>query len=286
MRRQHGVISRGQLLALGFSRDAITHRLGVGQLHQVRRGVYAVGRPELTRRGWWMAVVLACGPRAVLSHSSAAALWGLGGEGDQPEVTVPRAAGCRVSGVGVHRRDLRPEEAETRFGIPVTSAACTLIDMASRVSEGRLETAINEADKLDLIHPEELRAAADRTPRRAGCAAVRHVLDVRTFTLTDSELERRFLRLIGAAGLPQPLTRRTVNGFRVDFWWPELGLVVETDGLRYHRTPSQQARDIARDNVHMAAGLTPLRFTHNQVTNDRAHVVRTLELVARRLRAN
>ena len=98
------------------------------------------------------------------------------------------------------------------------------------------------------------------------------MLDRRTFRLTDSELERRFLPLARAAGLPVPLTRQRVNGFEVDFFWPDLGLVVETDGLRYHRTPAQQARDRLRDQAHTAAGLTPLRFTHAQVRFEPGHV--------------
>lgn len=116
-------------------------------------------------------------------------------------------------------------------------------------------------------------------------AIVRDTLDRRTFTLTDSELERLFLPIALRAGLPLPLTQQRVNGFRVDFHWPELGLVVETDGLRYHRTPAQQAKDRLRDQAHAAAGLTPLRFTRAQVRFEPDHVGRTLAAVAERLRA-
>src|SRR5207244_8105368 len=105
---------------------------------------------------------------------------------------------------------------------------------------------------------------------------LRDVLDLRTFTLTDSELERRFLRIVRRAGLPPPLTQFHVNGFRVNFFWPDIGLVVETDGLRYHRTPAQQARDRVRDQTHAAAGLTTLRFTHAQVRFEPDRVRRTL----------
>jgi very-short-patch-repair endonuclease len=105
-------------------------------------------------------------------------------------------------------------------------------------------------------------------------------MDRRTFTLTDSELERRFLQLVRKAGLPQPLTQQRVNGYLVDFYWPELKLVVETDGLRYHRTATQQSRDRERDQAHVAAGLIALRFTHAQVRYDPARVVETLRAVA------
>jgi hypothetical protein len=112
---------------------------------------------------------------------------------------------------------------------------------------------------------------------------LRELLDRRTFTLTDSELERRFLPLARAAGLGPPLTGAFVSGFKVDFFWRELGLVVETDGLRYHRTPAQQAKDRLRDQTHIANGLTVLRFTHAQVRFEPERVRATLASVARRL---
>jgi very-short-patch-repair endonuclease len=111
--------------------------------------------------------------------------------------------------------------------------------------------------------------------------AIRAILDRSGFVLTESEPERRFLPIAALAGLPRRQTQQVVNGFRVDFFWPQLGLVVETDGLRYHRTAEQQARDRVRDQAHTAAGLTPLRFTHWQVRHDQGHVERTLRSVAR-----
>jgi very-short-patch-repair endonuclease len=117
-------------------------------------------------------------------------------------------------------------------------------------------------------------------------ANLRKTLDRRTFTLTDSELERRFLPIARRAGLPPPQTRRQVSGFRVDFYWPALDLIVETDGLRYHRTPAQQARDRLRDQTHTAAGLTCLRFTRAQVRFEADQVDATLSAVVRRLRAD
>jgi very-short-patch-repair endonuclease len=172
----------------------------------------------------------------------------------------------------------------TRHGIPVTTPVCTLIDLASYLPPGRLEAAINEADKLRLADPESLRCALDGLDyRRPGVAALRRTLDRRTFRLTDSELERRFLEIVAETGLSLPETGRQVDGFRVDFFWPDLGLVVETDGLRYHRTAAQQARDRVRDQAHLAAGRTPLRFTHAQVRFEPESVRATLAAVARRL---
>jgi len=168
------------------------------------------------------------------------------------------------------------------YGIPVTSVVRTLLDLAQRLPRNELEAAVNEADKLDLIDPERLRAALDGRGRQRGVAALRALLDRHTLTLTDSELERRFLPIARRAGLPAPLTQRRVNGFRVDFYWPDLGLVVETDGLRYHRTPAQQAIDRRRDQAHAAAGLTALRFTHEQVVREMEQVEATLVAVVRR----
>jgi very-short-patch-repair endonuclease len=160
-----------------------------------------------------------------------------------------------------------------------------LVDLAMRLPRDLLEAAVNEADKRDLAHPEALRMALGGLGRRPGVGILKGVLDRRTFTLTDSQLERRFLPLAWKAGLSHPQTGAWVNGFKVDFYRPQLGLVVETDGLRYHRTPAQQAQDRVRDQVHTAAGLTTLRFTHAQVAFDPGHVERTLRSVARRLGA-
>jgi very-short-patch-repair endonuclease len=283
--RQHGVVARAQLLDLGFHPQAIKHRVATGRLHPVMRGVYAVGRPHLTRHGRWMAAVLGCGPHAVLSHGSAAALWEIGRERyGRIEVSVPEHVLRRRSGIVVHRRAaLVPADVTKRDGIPVTAPICTLVDLAVRLGRKRLERAIREADKRDLTDPEALRSALAELSGRRGVAALRATLDRRTFVLTDTELERRFLPLASRAGLPPPQTQCVVNGFRVDFYWPDIGLVVETDGLRYHRTPAQQAADRLRDQAHTAAGLTPLRFTHAQVWYEPENVRATLAAVAARL---
>jgi very-short-patch-repair endonuclease len=184
----------------------------------------------------------------------------------------------------VHRRKALTERDVTScHNIPVTTPIATLIDIAPALTRDQLEAAINEADKRGLADPDQLRCALDGVVgRRPGAAFLRSTLDRRTFTVTDSELERAFLPLARAAGLPPPETQQRVNGFKVDFYWPDLGLVVETDGLTYHRTPSQQAADRLRDQTHTAAGLTPLRFTRAQVKFEPDHVQATLQAVARR----
>ena len=233
-----------------------------------------------------MAAVLACGPAAILSHASAAALWGIRPDLGALEVSVATASKRSPKGITVHRRPgLRPDEVTSCRGIPVTSPIRTLIDIAPRLDREALEAAINEADKRDLCDPEALRAALDHATGQPGVRALRTVLDRRTFTLTDSRLERRFLRIVRGLGLPMPETGVWVNGFKVDFIWPDLGLVIETDGLRFHRTPAEQARDRVRDQRHTAAGLTPLRFTRAQVRFEPNYVGETVAAVAKRLGA-
>ena len=141
---------------------------------------------------------------------------------------------------------------------------------------------MNEADRLDLIDPERLAQTSStigENPVRPGSARCSTAGPSASRPPSWSAVS---CPIAGAAGLPPPLTNRTVNDFKVDFFWPELGLVVETDGLRYHRTPAQQARDRLRDQAHLAAGLTPLRFTHAQVLRyEPAHVRATLVAVSR-----
>jgi very-short-patch-repair endonuclease len=284
VRRQHGVVSRDQLRQLGFTDGAIKHRIAIGRIHRVRQGVFSVGRPGLTEHGRWMAAVLACGDGAVLSHSSAAALWRIGSEQRSViELSLPSPSRRRRAGLRIHRRpSLQQRDTTTRLRIAVSTPIQTLLDLTPRLDRRGVERMINEADKYDLVHPPELRRALDDRAGEPGVALLRQILDRRTFRLTKEELERRFLPLARKAGLPAPLTGQFVNEFEVDFYWPDLGLVVETDGLRYHRTPAEQARDRLRDQAHTAAGLTQLRFTHEQVRYEPEYVVRILAQTASR----
>jgi hypothetical protein len=239
VRRQHGVVAREQLLALGFTKSAIEHRVRTGRLRLVMRGVYLVGRPQLSREGRWMAAVLACGPGAALSHRSAAALWRFGTEhADYIDVSVRRSSEVRIDGIRCHRRPSLPAGAiTTRLNIPLTEPVQTFLDLVPMMGPRDLERAINEADKRDVIDPDALRKALDDHSGRRGVRLLRRILDKHTFRLSDDELELLFRPLAAAAGLPTPLTKQIVNEFEVDFFWPDLGLVVETDGWRYHRTP-------------------------------------------------
>jgi pyridoxal 5'-phosphate synthase pdxS subunit len=229
--------------------------------------VYAVGQLDLSQEGAWMAAVLACGSGAALSHESAAQLWAI-----RPrrrhlvEVSVPSRRDPRPGRIRVHRRRDVGDVRRVR-GIPATSPGATLTDLATRLGASHLERAIGEADKLGLITPEQLRVEVEGS-RRPGAKALRDVLDGPTFALTDSELERLFVPIALAAGLPLPQTRQRILGHRVDFYWADRDLVVETDGLTYHRTPAQQKKDRVRDQELTAAGLTIVRFTHDQIAHE------------------
>ena len=281
---QHGVLARHQLIGVGYTREAIDHRIRKGRLHPLHRGVYVVGRPYATDHGRWTAAVLACGDGAVISHSSAAALWRIGKEQrDLVELSLPSSSRRSHPGLRIHRRRslVSSRDLTREYGIPVTTPIQTLIDMSLRLDRAGVERMINEADKYNLTHPPQLREALAERVGEPGVAKLRFILDRRTFRLTKEELERRFLPLAHQAGLPTPLSGQFVNEFEVDFYWPALGLVVETDGLRYHRTPAEQARDRLRDQAHTAAGLTPLRFTHEQVRYEPEHVLAVLQATAR-----
>lgn len=284
VRRQHGVIARRQLLEAGISGRQIERRTASGRLHPMWRGVYAVGRPLLDRRGRWMAAVLASGPGAVLSHGSAAELWGFGRE--RPgliDVSVPAGRRSRMRGIRIHRRAASVmSDVVVHEGIPLTSSVRTLIDLATCLKPMQLERAVNETDKLNRVKADTLRGSLDDHCGQPGAAALRRLLDPLTFRLSDSELEQRMRRLARATGLPTPDTKTWVNGYEVDFFWPDLGIVVEADGLRYHRTASQQRRGLERDQTHITSGMWPLRFSHWQIRYDAAHVRKVLSTTAAR----
>jgi very-short-patch-repair endonuclease len=277
------VVTRLQLLELGLSEKGVRHRLEIARLHEVHRGVYAVGRPEIGPLGCLMAAVLACGPNAQLSHRSGAALWRIRPQrGGLIDVAVPPAATRRRPGIKVHRRT----ELRRRYvaGIPVGDPASILIDLATCISEEELEDAVNEADRLGLLATDRLRAALAEELRRPGLGRLWKLLNAQTFSKAQTKLERRFLPIARAAGLPRPRTQARLGRYRVDFHWPGLGLVVEADSLTYHRTASQQSVDITRDQAHIRAGLRTIRFTHLQIFHQPDHVREVLEDTVRHLR--
>lgn len=288
--RQHGIVTRPQLLKLGFTSRSIEHRRATGRLHLVTRGVYAVGWPALDRRRRWMAAVLACSEGAALSHRSAAALLGIGSElPERIDVSVPRRCELRRPGLLIRGRpSLAAKDIGSCDGISVTSPVRTLVDLATELEPIPLERAVNDADKRGLVDPEALREELVRFRGEPGIRPLRLLLDKLFFQLSDSDLEVYFRRIVRGARLPMPLSKQRVNRYEVDFFWPDFGLVVETDGLRYHRTPSAQTRDARRDRAHVMAGMTPLRFTHYEVryepTRVRAALTKTIALLKHRIR--
>jgi very-short-patch-repair endonuclease len=266
-----------------MSPKAIRHRLETGRLHELHRGVYAVGRPDASRRGQMMAAVPACGSEARLSHQSGADLWRIRAQRGGPiHVALPSQLSRRHRGIRQHRRTrLEPPRYVDR--ISVDPPVSILIDLATSLSTEQVEDAVNEADRLKLLPTPRLRLALDAELRRPGVGRLRRILDAQTFSKAQNKLERRFLAIARAAGLPQPRTQPYLNSHRVDFHWPELGLVVETDSLTYHRTASEQAVDVRGDQAHVRAGLRTLRFTHLQVFGQPSYVREVLEDTRRHL---
>lgn len=221
-----------------------------------------------------------------MSHQTGTEVWGIRRRDAGPiHLSVPGTAPHKRAEVIVHRRRiLTAERLTTRDGIPVTSVPLTLVDLsATRVTDRHIEAAVNQTDALDLLDPETLRSELEALRGQPGVRRLRDLLDRHTFRLTDSELERMFLRLVRRAGLSDPRTQRYASSWRVDFIWSDLGLVVETDSLRYHRTPAQQNRDYERDHAHRMAGLVPLRFTHFQIAHQPGYVLRVLRAELKRL---
>ena len=279
-KRQRWAITRQQLLEIGYTSEAIEFRLEDGRLYAVFAGVYAVGRPHLERDAVFIAAVLACGPGAALSHHSAAELYEIRRRQRGPiDVSVPYERNPRVPGLRVHRRRRAFEPAKHK-GIAVTTIACTILDVAARLREEDVERMVNEAANRDLLDPEALRDAAAATRGARGRRRVLALLDRDTFVVTDTRLEQRFVPIARRARLPKPETQVGREGGRVDFYWRKLGLIVEADSLRFHRTPAQQRADRLRDQTHAAAGLRTLRFTHWQVFHEPDHVEAVLAAVA------
>ena len=254
---QHGVVSLGQLRAAGLGQDAVDWRARCGRLHRLHRGVFAVGHRRISARGRLWAAVLACGgpEHCLLSHRSAASLYDLMPEPAIVEVTTRRESRS-MPGIRVHRG--APADHHTVDGLPVTSPTRTLLDLATILTEHRLERLCHRAEQLRLpIEPFESRRGARRLRR------VLNRLDEPQ--VTRSELEDRFLSLVVSAHLPTPRTNARVCGMEVDFLWPAQRLVVEVDGAATHLTRHAFERDRERDRVLTLAGFRVVRFTWRDV---------------------
>jgi hypothetical protein len=271
--RQHGVVSRAQLLTAGVNDGSIDRRIAAGRLHPIHRGVYAVGHPALRIEGRWMAPVLAAGKDAVLSHATAAGAWELRPLGSGAiHTTVPGDRGRkRRNGMRIHRsRTLTPTETTTRRGTPVTTPARTIIDLATTLDRAPLEQALDRADRRGLIDFAELKTR----PIPRSLQAVLAGYSGHTFT--RSELEDRFFALCDNHDLPRPVNNTIIEGEEVDFVWRAERLVVEVDGYGFHRSPSRFENDRERDVMLTVAGWTVLRITWTQVTTRPAWVAKAI----------
>jgi hypothetical protein len=269
---QHGVIAHRQLVALGLKPGAIKHRSALGRLHRVHVGVYAVGHRKLGANGHRMAAVLACGSGALLSHRAAAALWGLRASArPRIDVTVGRA-GRGHPGIDIHRvRALHPDDCTVHDGIPVTTVARTLLDLAEVVRTTEVERAFDEAERLRLLDMRALAAVCERAAGRHGLRVLRPLLeDARpSVAETRSPLERVFLPFCRDHGLPLPAVNVLAAGFTVDALWPKERLVVELDSYEFHgRSRAAFERDRARDAALQLAGYRVVRITWRRLARE------------------
>lgn len=289
--RQHGLVARRQLERLGLGREAIEVRLRRGRLWRLRPGIYAVGHRPVTLRSRWMAAVLSCGPEAVLSHRSAAALWGLRGpSGGEIEVTSPSKSRS-PAGVRRHAATLRSDEVTTRYGIPVTTAPRTIFDLAGTLRALAVEQSLRQAERLRLFDALSLEDLLGRHPRHRGNKIVRECLRrLRELPggVTREELEARFLAFLGDHGMPRPRLNAWLtvgsNGYEVDCLWPAQRTIVELDGYATHGTRSAFESDRERDRKLAVAGFRSIRVTWRQLHDDPEAVAADLRgLLARPL---
>jgi very-short-patch-repair endonuclease len=254
--RQHGVVATAQLLEAGLTRTQIQTRARHGGLHRVHRGVYAVGHPALSHPGRMLASVMACGPGAVLAHRSAADLWGIHKYAGLPEVTVPRTGARQRRGIRVHvSATLEPGDVTTRDGIPVTTPARTVTDLADVTTRRATQRALAAAERAglasrhDLLIPPRGRRRVVHGPHR----------------FSRSENEERFMQSLDRWGLPLPEQNQDIGPWEVDFIWREHALVVELDDPFSHLDREAFERDRLKDEQLTDAGLEVRRITTDRL---------------------
>jgi hypothetical protein len=277
---RHCVITFDQLRALGLSADEIDYRADVGRLHRKYTEVFAVGRPDLPLDGVFLAAVLACGPDAILSHRSALRKWGLRGGGTyRVDVTAPRSIKPK-RGIRLHR-PLHLDALDTSIvdGIPITSIAQTLLDVAApsyRFNVGKL---LHEAAVQELLDMRAIWAVLARSPRAPGARRLDWA-SREEVPFTRSELEEAALSLFRSFSVPEPETNEWVwDGEKlveVDFLWRKLGLIVEVDGGRYHSTRWRRRQDAAKTAALRAQGWTVIRFADVEINGTPAQVAATV----------
>jgi len=286
--RQHGVVARRQLLALGADRSAIDRRLLRRSLIPLHRGVFAVGHRQLRIEGRWLAAVLAAGESAALSHRDAAALHGIRKRPESRKVSVTTSGDARSTpALWVKaRRTLGEEDMTVVRGIPVTSPARTLVDLAPMLTAAQLAATLGEADRRGLLDAEAISRALRRTKGRHGHGhrRLREALaahEAAGAVLARSELEERFLDLVIGAGLPRPLLNAPAAGFEVDALWRAERVVVELDGWTDHKEREAAARDRDKTNRLQVAGYVVLRFMHGDLVRRPAEVAAAIRALVR-----
>src|SRR5579864_8086629 len=263
--RQHAVLHLDQLVALGLSSSRVRKRVRAGRLHRIRHTVYAlVPRKLLTREGHWMAAVLACGPDAVLSHRTAAALLGLRPtDRAKIDVTIPGRSNTTRPGIDLHRSlTLTPGDLTRENGISCTTIARTMLDLASVVPRRSIERALDQAEVMHVLDLNALSDQLARNRHHPGAPLLRSVLEEHYIgsTFTESKLEEAFFALTRRLGLPDPEVNRWIDlgdglpMIRADFVWYEPRVIVETDGGRFHGTHQARERDPRRDQRALLAG--------------------------------
>jgi very-short-patch-repair endonuclease len=271
--RQRGLATTAQLAALGVGRRTVERWVASGRLRRVHRGVYVFGPQPLTPRGKWLAAVLAKGSGAVLSHESAAALWRLAGDRPLVDVTAPTGSQSKAKspGIRLHRAKLRPDEWLTHEGIPVTTVARTLFDLAEAIERPQLKSAWDEASRLRLLRVKQVATICARHPTRPARRRIKPLLTARQ--LHDEErrrspLEDRFAAFVQANHLPPPHTNVLVDGDEVDVLWPTARLIVELDSWEFHHDRAAFEEDRNRDADHLLAGYRTIRVTHRRLDEE------------------
>jgi very-short-patch-repair endonuclease len=298
--RQYGVVSRAQLCGLGLTREAIRHLTRKGLLTAVHRDVLAVaGSPATFERTIWCAL-LSAGPEAVASHRLAARLHRLRGFGNEGIDVLIHERFHHSTGRGaLHTTSwLPPEHATVVNGIPTTTIARTIFDLAGLSSptrlragrpfahEKRVARALDTALGNGLPLAEVANVVASLGTRgRAGTALMRRLVDARAngFVATESELEDLVIAVLAAHGLPLPERQRVLGGDerigRVDFVYPRSRLVIEADGRPYHMSLLDRDSDRWRDTELVAAGWSVMRVTWHDLTHDPERFVRAVARV-------
>jgi very-short-patch-repair endonuclease len=280
-RHQRGRVSRGQLLCAGLNSSSIVWLLAKHRLLPRHRGVYLVGQDAAIPLGPETAALLALRDGASLSHHTAAVLWGMcrpdPGDG-LIHVTVPGSPGGRPDGVCVHRSKLlTTRDLRLREGLPVTSPARALLDLAPSSTPREMERMLDQGLVERVLTIRDVTELLRRCGRHRGRARLQALVDRHTTTtFTRSEAEELFLSLVRDAGLPQPLTNVRRHGFEIDFLWPAQGVAVEVDGFAFHRTPRRVEGDHRKDAVLGAAGIRVTRVTWGQLHNEPLAVIARL----------